>query len=334
MLRLVANYLSFVLSGTWGALFRLRGDFDAIVVFGVSPATAAIPAMVARRRFRAPMLYWVLDLWPESIAAAGAVRTRWILGLVGMMVRQIYKACARVLIASRAFSSNVRRYGACPDRVRYFPNWVEEEYQVAGGGETCGMPEGFVIVFAGNLGVAQDLPAVLEAACETLDLRDVHWVFAGDGRMAQWARDQAESRGLAGRVHFLGQLPPDRMPALLGGADALLVSLRPDPIFATTVPGKVQSYLASGRPILAMLDGEGARLVEEAGAGLTCRGGDALGLAGQVRTLRAMPPEVRLAMGDAGRAYAKRHFDREVLFDRLVAWIDEARREEPCRTPI
>ncbi|TVT47073.1 MAG: glycosyltransferase family 4 protein [Denitromonas halophila] len=329
-LRLMLNYLSFVVTAIWGALFRLRGNFDAVFVFEVSPVTVGIPAIVASRRFRVPVLFWVLDLWPESLEATGAVRHPGVLALVGRGVRWIYQRCARVLVASQAFVPSVVEFGARPADVRYFPNWVEGDYRAEADSELPVLPEGFLVVFAGNLGAAQDLPAVLRAAAATRDLSDVHWVFAGDGRMAGWAREEVSRLRLGDRVHFLGQLPSAKMPALFARAGALLVSLRSEPIFAKTVPGKVQSYMASGRPMLAMLDGEGARLVKEAGCGLACAGGDAEALAAHVRDLLGMSEAQREAMGRAGRAYADAHFDRDRLFDQLIGWIDEAMKEQAC----
>lgn len=328
--RLVLNYFSFVVAGVWGAFFRLHGDFDAIFVFEVSPVTVGIPAIAASRRFRAPVLFWVLDLWPESLVATGAIRHPGALALVGRCVRWIYQRCARVLVASQAFVPSVVEFGARPADVRYFPNWVEGDYRTQGDAELPTLPEGFLVVFAGNLGAAQDLPAVLRAVQATRDLAGVHWVFAGDGRMAGWAREEVVRRGLGDCVHFLGQLSSAKMPALFARAGALLVSLRPEPIFAKTVPGKVQSYMASGRPVLAMLDGEGARLVAESGGGLACAGGDAEALADRVRTLVAMTDAQREAMGRAGQAYADAHFDRDRLFDQLVGWIDEVVKERAC----
>ena len=329
-LRLMLNYLSFVVTGIWGALFRLRGGFDAIFVFEVSPVTVGIPAIVASRRFRAPVLFWVLDLWPESLEATGAVRHRGVLALVGRGVRWIYRRCARVLVASQAFVPSVVEFGARPADVRYFPNWVEGDYRAEADGELPALPAGFLVVFAGTLGAAQDLPAVIRAAAATRDLSDVHWVFAGDGRMAAWAREEVSRLSLGDRVHFLGQLPSAKMPALFARAGALLVSLRSEPIFAKTVPGKVQSYMASGRPVLAMLDGEGARLVEEAGCGLACVAGDAEALAAHVRTLRGLSEVQHEVLGRAGREYADAHFDRDRLFDQLIGWIDEVVREQAC----
>ena len=142
--------------------------------------------------------------------------------------------------------------------------------------------------------------------------------------MAPWVRAEVERCGLSPCFVFLGQLPSDRMPPLFASADALLVALRADPIFSLTIPGKIQSYLASGKPVLAMLDGEGANVVTESGGGLTCAAGDAPALAGLVSRLVGLSAEQRLAMGCCGRKYAQREFGREGLFDRLEGWFADA----------
>lgn len=325
--RLALNYLSFAACASLAALFRLRGRFDAIFVFAPSPITVAIPAIVAAKRFHAPMLVWVLDLWPESVAAAGGVRNKSVLGALARMVDWIYRKSARILIQSKAFVPSIAAYGVENARISYFPNWIEPVYRDTAEPAAApdDMPEGFRIVYAGNIGEAQDFPAILAAAELVAKTNpEVRWVIAGDGRMGEWVRGEVDRRGLSERFRFLGQLPASRMPGLFAAADALLVSLRPEPVFELTIPGKVQSYLAAGRPVLAMLDGEGARVVQEAQAGLTCPAGDAPGLAAIVASMAAATPETRACMGDRAQAYAVREFDREMLFDALDGWLRDS----------
>lgn len=327
--RLALNYMTFVLFGAWGALFRLHGDYDVIFVSEVSPITVGIPAAVARWRFRAPILFWVLDLWPETLSAIGVVRSPRVLRAVSVLVRWIYAQCSRVLVQSRAFIPDVVRHGVPEKRVVYFPNWVEGAYTALGTPESslAAYPAGLRIMFAGNIGEAQDFPAII-ATAEALKDSDVVWLIVGDGRMAERAKEEVRKRGLTDRVHFLGRRAPHLMPGFFAGADALLVSLRPEPIFALTVPGKVQSYLASGRPILAMLDGEGAKVIAEAKAGFVCAAGDSEGLAANVLKLAALPPLKRQELGANGKRYADINFDRGRLFDRFEEWCTDVIGEE------
>ena len=328
-IRLALNYVSFALFGALGAWLRLRGKFDAIFVFEVSPITVGIPAIVASRRFKAPILFWVLDLWPESLTAAGGVRSTGVLRAVDRLVKWIYRNCSRVLVQSRAFVPEIARHGVPDSMIRYFPSWGESLFQPLQQADFTllpSLPEGFKVLFAGNLGEAQDLPAILKAAEFTRDRTDIHWLIVGDGRMAAWAKEEALRRGLS-QVHFLGRHPLESMPHFYAAADALLLPLKREPIFALTIPGKLQSYLACARPVLAMLDGEGARIVRESGAGFACPAGDAEGLAAQVKKLAAMPDTERKAMGLNGRNYYEANFDRTRLFDQLETWLEDAIQE-------
>lgn len=334
-IRLMLNYLSFMLGAcVWGP-WRLWGQhFDVIFVFEPSPITVGIPAVLLGKLKRAPVVLWVLDLWPETLAAVGVVRSPLVLRLVGHIVSFIYNRCTLVLGQSRAFLESIGRY--CQDRskIRYFPSWAENLFQQDDGAlapEVPHAPHMFTIVFAGNIGEAQDFPAILDAADRLRDNDRVRWVIVGDGRRFDWVRHEVARRGLAQRVLLMGRFPVERMPSFYAHADALLASLKPDPTFSMTIPGKVQSYLLAGKPLLGMLDGEGASAIEAAGAGLTCPAGDAAALAKAIKQMAAMGPADRLAMGARGREFAEQEFDRERLMERLLGFFTEVAAPE---TPL
>lgn len=327
--RLMLNYLSFIISGLFVGTWKLRGrKFDSIFMFETSPITSAIPALLYRRWKKAPLLMWVLDLWPETLSAVGVVKSPRVLRLVGSLVSFIYNRCDRILIQSQAFKSNVLTYSRYPERLRYFPAWAEVDSGAASG-QCAVAPElepyrdTFNILFAGNIGEAQDFPAILDAVESLQDRPEVRWLIVGSGRAQADIEEAAKARGLSDRIKFLGRFPVERMPSFFRGAHALLVSLRDDPIFAMTIPGKVQTYLASGVPLLAMLNGEGARIIEEAGAGLTCPAGSGALLAERVRELMALSAEQRAAMGEKGQEYCSREFDRDKLMSSLETWMSE-----------
>lgn len=319
-LRLALNYLSFALSGIFfGPLFLRGRAFDAIFVFQPSPVTVALPAIVLGWIKRAPAALWVLDLWPESLAALGVVRSRAVLGAIGLLVRFIYRRSAVVLAQSRSFLPEIRRYLKDQHPALYFPSWSEraDSPQVTdSAAEIASAPELFTVVFTGNIGEAQDFPVILDAAALLQD-EPVRWVVVGDGRNANWVREQVKERGLAECVLLPGRFPLERMPSFMRHADALLVSLRAEPIFAMTIPGKLQSYLNAGLPIIAMLNGEGAAVVKDANAGIAVAAGDAAGLAKAVRVMLATSNDDRQKMGANGRRYADREFDRDALLGRL-----------------
>ena len=330
-LRLMLNYLSFAVSASVVGPWKLRGrQFDSIFFFEPSPITAVLPAVLLRRIKRTPLLLWVLDLWPETLSAVGVVKSPRVLGWVGRMVSFIYHRCDRILVQSRGFGPSVQKYaGRASDRIRYFPGWTEGLFrgalaEVAPAPELAPYQEGFNVLFAGNIGDAQDFPAILDAAERLKDRSDIRWLVVGDGRSAQHVRDEIVRRGLQQSVVMLGRFPLERMPSFFRAADALLVSLKADPIFSLTIPGKVQSYLGVGVPLLGMLDGEGGRVIEESGGGLVSPAGNGAALAANVARLAGMSMDERRAMGRRAREYGQREFDRDTLIDALEAHFVDA----------
>jgi len=145
----------------------------------------------------------------------------------------------------------------------------------------------------------------------------------GDGRKFRWVQEEIRVRDLANTIHLLGRHPMESMPRYFALSDALLVTLRDEPIFALTIPSKVQSYLACGKPIVAALKGEGARIIDESGAGLTCGAEDSTGLANAIIEMYNMSEADREKMGRNGKRYFDANFEREMLLDRLDGWIQE-----------
>lgn len=326
--RLILNYISFVISAAALAPWKLRGrEFDAIFVFQTSPITAALPALLVARIKRAPVILWVLDLWPDTLSAIGVVTSQRMLRLVGHLVRFIYRKCALILVQSRLFIDSVVQYVGSDSNIRYFPGWAEAVFDNADSDNIAPELEpyalDFKVVFAGNLGEAQDLPAIVKAAELTRHIENLRWIIIGDGRAAASAIADVRNRGLDDKVVFLGRYPLGRMPEFFSGADALLVSLAGKPIWSMTIPGKVQSYLGAGKPILGMLDGEGARVILEAGAGLVTEAGNAHGLASNVVAMMKKSVTERRRIGRAGLAYGKVEFDRHMLIDRFEHWLGE-----------
>lgn len=324
-MRLILNYLTFALSASVLGLWKLRGQkFDVILVYEPSPITVGLPGAVMRAVKRAPMALWVLDLWPETLKAVGVVKSEWLLRLVGRLVSFIYQRCDLILAQSRSFIPQIRQYAGQARRIEYFPSWAESVFDgsvVEAAPEVPSRPGGFTVMFAGNIGDAQDFPAILAAAQLLKDLAHIRWLIVGDGRMGEWVNEEVIARGLENCVQLLGRFPVERMPSFFRHADALLVSLKDEPIFAMTIPGKLQSYLAAGVPVIAMLNGEGAELLSEAGAGLACAAGDSTGLAQVVLRMAGMKEVERLAMGQRGKALYAREFERQILLGRIEGWL-------------
>lgn len=178
-------------------------------------------------------------------------------------------------------------------------------------------------MFAGNIGAAQDFQTIIVTAEKLKGHEDIHWVIVGDGRLREWAESEVRARGLSDNFHFLGRHPLEAMPAFFSHADALLVTLKKEPIFALTIPAKIQSYFACGKPVIAALDGEGAMIVEEAGAGVTCPAESPDELVSAILKMYEIPKSEREKMGMNGRKYYEANFDRDMLLDKLEQWMKE-----------
>ena len=326
-MRLSLNYLSFALFASLVALFRFRQKYDLIFVFEPSPFTVGLPAILLRYLKKIPLMFWVQDLWPESLVATGAIRSPNILKWVGKMVRFIYKRCDRVLVQSERFIDPAISAGADPEKIRYFPNWSENIFQPSKVNDkpptSPEFPDGFCLMFAGNLGEAQSLETLLGAAEQLRNINDIHWVIVGDGRRRQWMENETRRLNLENQIHFFGKHPIESMPGFFSQSDVLLATLRPDPVFSLTIPSKMQSYLACAKPILAALDGEGARIITESEGGIAVAAGDPTGFAEAALSLYHMQEDERVAMGQRGRKYYEKHYDRSKLLGKLESWMQE-----------
>lgn len=318
-LRLILNYLSFVLSAcAFGPWLLRKQRFDIIFVYAMSPIVQVIPASWFAFLKDAKLVAWVQDLWPESLSATGFIHNKKLLKLVGVVVRWIYRRCDLLLVQSIAFIPPVMAMaGKTP--VKYHPNPGESapnQVQSHSPPALALLP-GFNVVFAGNLGTVQALGTVLNAAELLLPHSGVRMVLVGSGSRSAWLQKEVTLRGLT-NVQLPGRYAAEDMPGILAQASVLLVSLMRDPIMSLTVPSKVQAYLAAGKPIIASLDGEGARVVEESGAGMSCVAEDAAALAAAILTLKTLPLDQLQQMGVSGQAYYKQHFDPAMLATKLI----------------
>jgi glycosyltransferase involved in cell wall biosynthesis len=323
---LILNYLSFMVTATLLCFWRCRDRYDAILVFQLSPVTVGVPARLFGWARKIPILFWIQDLWPDSLSATGAVKSPLILRTMDILVHWIYKGCAKILIQSKTFSEPVKARGVPNDRIHYFPNSAESFYHQIPTPLTWSgpaLPSGFRIMFAGNLGAAQSFETILSAAEQLKNQPDIQWIIVGDGRVKEWIASEVVRRELQHSVHLMGRHAPESMPEWFAQADAMLVTLRREPIFSLTVPSKIQSYMACAKPIIAALDGEGARIIDVSGSGIAVPAEDPDQLANAVRKMYAMSHAQRMAIGAAGRIYFEQHFSRETLIEQLEGWMKE-----------
>lgn len=321
-IRLIANYFSFAfLASILGPLKLTGKKFDVIFVYEPSPVTVGLPAITLKYIKKAPVVFWALDLWPETLEAVGVVKSKRIIKAIGLLVSFIYNRCDLLLAQSRSFIDCMQRYCKASNKIQYFPSWAEDTFSNAEIEIAEEVPVAnskmFSVMFAGNMGDAQDFPTILNAAEILKGHKNIRWLIVGDGRVSEWVKQECNNRGLDDNILLLGSYPIDRMPSFYASADVLLVSLKNEEVFNMTIPGKVQSYLASAKPIVGMLNGEGADVICESGAGYVSDAGDATALVKNVLKMASLSVQQRENLGRSGREYYKKEFDKNKLIDRL-----------------
>ncbi len=317
-LKLILNYFSFILFSFYHARFKVDNDYDIIFVQQLSPITMALPGIWAlKRNHKAKLYLWVLDLWPESVASTSGFGNKYIIGLLDKIVKYIYSKADYILVSSKSFDESINRR-SFSKQIIFFPNWAEslfEDQEVKEDLELPILPSGFNVLFAGNIGEAQDFETILLAANLTKK-ENINWILIGEGRKLDWVRDQVEINNLH-NVYIFGRYSIEKMPAFFRKADIVLLTLKSSDISKITVPAKLQAYLASGKIILGAIDGEANSIINDNKVGLACKSGDFKLLSENSIFLKNLSIEERLSMEKNSRNLYYKQFSKKVLLDRL-----------------
>jgi glycosyltransferase involved in cell wall biosynthesis len=314
------NYLSFALaSSILGPL--LVSKPDVIFVYH-PPLTVGLPAFWLSRLWRVPFIYQVQDMWPETLGATGMLTNKRALDWIGHFAKWVYSKAAALCVISPGFRQNLIAKGVAADKVYTISNWIDTTFyrpvpRDENLAEKNGLAFKFNVMFAGNIGEAQGLRTVVEAAQLLQDLPEVQFVLVGDGISLPQLQDMVRQKNLT-NVRFLGRYPESEMSALYALADVLLVHLKDDPLFRITIPHKVFAYMASGKPILAAVAGDSARIITDTGAGVSCAPESPEALATAVRELYRMSQGELDGMAQNGMQAARNEYSRE----RLVRQIE------------
>lgn len=311
----ILNYISFAVSGTLhtGAM---KEAFDAVLVYQLSPVTMAYPALRYRKKHGTRTVLYCLDLWPESLTAGGIGKDSPIFRLIGKISEKIYRGVDQILVTSRLFPQYFQENFSIPaETIGYLPQYAEAMFTP----ESCRKEPGETVdlLFAGNVGAAQSVQTLIRAASLTKDRRELRWHIVGDGSELERCRELARQLE-ADNVIFHGRQSMDKMPEFYRMADAMLISLGADPVISRTLPGKMQTYMAAGKPILGSIDGEAARVIREADCGL-CAGAE------DPQTLADIAAEFCEKRSDWSRwgenasSYCNTVFDRERILSQLEA---------------
>lgn len=318
------NYLSYLISATFTCFFlALRFKYTHIFVHETSPVTVGLPAILVKKMQRIPLYFWVLDLWPESIVAASGLKNKTILNQIEKLVKYIYKNCDLILISSKGFEQSILQKGDFGNKIKYFPNWAEDIFtQDPADFAIPDLPDGFKVMFAGNIGEAQNFDVIMQAALLTKEYVDIHYCIVGDGRKKVWVEEFVKKNALFNTVHLYGRYPIEAMPSFFRKSDIMLLPLKDEPIFALTVPAKLQAYMASGKTVVGLISGEGARIIKESNCGIAVRPNDACLLAKNLIEMSLKSSTYLLRLGENGSIFYNNNFEKSFIlndFKRLFA---------------
>jgi colanic acid biosynthesis glycosyl transferase WcaI len=301
---------------------------DVVFVSLTSPVFQALPALVLRRFRGVPIVLWVQDIWPESLTLTLGITNPIAHRILMWLCGNIYRSANLVLVQSEAFPAMIKRFGIGAEKIRFLPNSAPPSFHRvvradAPIPELKGFSNKFKIMFAGNIGTAQDFNTVIETA-DLLRHSGLVWIIIGSGSELVNVKARVAQLQLDDKFVFLGRHPEVRMPDFFAHADALLVSLKDEHIFSLTIPYKIQCYMACGKPIVVSVSGEGKRIVEQAEAGFGAEAEKPLELAQAIARLMSMSEQERSAMGDRGMIYFQKNFAQDIVYGNFESWLLEA----------
>lgn len=313
--KLALNYFSFVVTGFfWSHFTGIKADY--VFTFEVSPMTQALLGVWFAKRRKIPNYLYVQDLWPENVEIVTGIHIKAVLGPIGRMVNYIYRHCDAIFATSPSFVTDIQK--RCPgqeSKVHYLPQYAEDFYKpVARQSEVEGSKT-FKISFTGNIGKAQGLEILPKTAALLKGKADVNFTIVGDGRNKVELLKQIEQNGVGEMFTLVDRQPAEKIPAILAECDAAFISFMDTPLFTKTIPAKLQSYMACGKPIVASACGETERIVCEANCGVCAPIGDAEALARAILEIKDNPE--LLQMGKNAVEYSKVHFSKAKLMDEI-----------------
>ncbi len=314
-LGLLRNCISFVVSGNrW--VRRCKEKYDQVFVFGLSPATLALPAITYKKKFGSPIYYYLQDLWPESVHEVLGLRLPPLTFVINQIVNRIYKYSDVILCTSNGYVKNLQEKGVPAHKTVYYPQFCAETDFSNVEKPSFFADDAFNIVFTGNIGDAQGLDLLVEAAAQLKD-QNIRWYLVGDGRAKERLERLVEKYGVQENVIFVGRVSEEEANRYVHFADCAYLSFSSNPLFDLILPAKLQTYLACGTPILAAAGGESAALIADAQCGLAVPP-EVDRLVEAAQTMMQLTPKERETMANNAKKYSEEHFNKDRLLDCLL----------------
>lgn len=306
------NYYSYALSST-AYVKSLKEDYDVVFTNQTSPVMMSSAAFAYAKKHGKKAVMYCMDLWPACLAAGGLSQTSPIYKFFGKVSGKLYRKADRILITSQMFRNYlVEQHGVENDRIGYLPQYAAAQFDDIAAPDAN--KQTIDLMFAGNVGAAQSLDTVIKAAEILKDQTNLRWHIVGDGSELENLKAMAQNLGLTS-VIFHGRKAPEEMPKYYAMADAMLVTLTADLFISLTLPGKVQTYMAAGKPVIGAATGEIPKVIEAAKCGYCAQAEDAEGLSEAVQTFLNCADKQQL--GENARQYYNKHFTRTRFMDTL-----------------
>ena len=321
--RLALNYFSFVVSGFfWKTFTKVKAD--KVFIFEVSPMTQALVGVWYAKRRKIPCSIYVTDLWPESVEIVLDLHNKLILGPIGKMVDYIYKNCDRIFTSSQTFIDKIASRKVPKEKIEFWPQYAEEFYKkVEEKAQEIPQDGELNLLFAGNLGYAQGLNILLEAAKILKEKNEyVRFNLVGNGRYESVLKENISQEELESYFNFIDRRPPEEIPKYMAASDVALIILSRSEIFAMTIPAKTQSCLACGKPIIVSADGEVQQVIKEANCGFGSDAEDVEGFVDNILRIKNTSMEERKIFAENALLYSNKKFAKKELMDRMEEYFD------------
>lgn len=329
---LALNYLSFVVSGLlWKMFTKIKADY--VFIFEVSPMTQALPGVWYAKKRNIPCYLYVQDLWPENVEIITGISNKYIIGSIGKMVDYIYARCTKIFTTSHSFIESIKKRNVPKEKLEYWPQYAEDFYQPLEKTNVEEIPndEAFNIIFAGNIGNAQGLdilPQVAELIKGKQLNKTIRFNIVGDGRFKETLMETVHTKKIDNMFNFIPKQPASKIPEFIAACDSAFLCLTKNPLFAMTIPAKLQTYMACGTPVIASADGETSEIIKKSKAGLSSPAGDRSQLADNIAELAFTSKGNLKEMSINARNYYDHNFNKEELLNRMDAHFGNEREGE------
>lgn len=313
------NYISFFFSSIFFGISKLiKKNFDIIFVFTPSPILNAIPAIIIKKIFKIKLVIWVLDLWPNTLVDLNLIKNKYLIHIFKNLVRFIYNNADIILVQSQSFRREINKISNT--KCLYMPAWPEDNIKNRKdifAKEIKKKEKRLKIIFTGNIGQAQDFDSLIKCAKILKHKKIVKWIIVGDGRWKNNLLQLIKSNNLQNDFQLIGNVPINRIGSFFNHADALFLSLKDEPTFKKTIPGKLQTYLSTGKPIIAMISGEAQKIIKIAKCGFVCDAGDFSSLAKNIIIFNNTKNKRRKIFGINAKNYLKENFNKIKILNNL-----------------